>query len=112
MVRHNRLHPVINTTKEPTTVSFPTTVRITKTHINEMYDRYDSGMCDRRSCNAVSLALSETLSKPVRIDTINGERHLIVGGQEIELPVEISDWLEKAEHGTAAEPIEFGLPSY
>ncbi len=88
-------------------------LEVTREEIEEMYDRYDSGMADHTTSNAVSLALrkkmrSEFIPKIVSASGHDGCR-LQVGGESIALSVEVCIWLDRAGKGFAVSPTAFPI---
>ena len=50
-------------------------LEVTREDIDEMYDRYDSGMADRTTSNAVSLALGRKLKSLCLPKIVSAARH-------------------------------------
>ena len=81
--------------------------------VAEMLTRYDSGMADRLTSNAIALAVKRIL-KPehrVRVGYDRKEEHCFCNIDEyaISLPTELIPWLQAAECAQAVEAISFSV---
>ena len=84
---------------------------VTTSHISEMYQRFESGLCDQTTCNAVALSLSQLLGHPVRVFRRHGRALLELPHRRItELPHRVCQWLEKVDRGLYPEPFRFEFP--
>ncbi len=89
--------------------AFPSQCTISQRHISEMYDRFDSGLCDLTTCNAAALALSQIAGKKVKVFRKNG-RAFFEGGQGGgTLPEAVNTWLEAVDRGCLVKPFRFSL---
>lgn len=77
----------------------PSTIEIRQDHIDEMYDRFDSGICDATRSNAVALTLSERMGRPVEVKTRESQRLLKIGKDTYPLSEALNHWLSRAERG-------------
>ena len=88
-------------------------VAILETDIEEMWNRFDSGMCDLTTGNAVALAINRTLrpDRNIRVasDGSEEEFHCLFGEELVSLPTEVSTWLSRCLRGIPEEPIHFDL---
>ena len=81
---------------------------VTAKHISEMYDRFESGLCDQTTCNAVALSLSQILNHPVRVFRKHGVALLELPNQQIKaLPDRVRQWLEEVDKGLPPKPFRF-----
>lgn len=78
-----------------------------------MLDRFDSGMADLTTSNAVAIALKRELQSEgdIRVisDTAQGKFVCLFDGEKIQLPEEVSSWLLGVFQGIPAEPVRFVL---
>ncbi|MDF1811845.1 MAG: hypothetical protein P1V20_06510 [Verrucomicrobiales bacterium] len=75
-------------------------------HIDEMFRRFDSGMCDLSTSNAVALALAEKWGAPVRVFQYGScwmADFQPVGRQIV--PARFATWLDRIMVGLPVEPI-------
>jgi hypothetical protein len=84
--------------------------------ILEMHDRYQSGMCDTGTANAVSLALGK-LIKPEYTPSIEfASSHsaclLRIGKDKHLLPQSVYWWLRDSENGIEVKPSHFTFSIY
>lgn len=87
-------------------------VSVTPSHIEQMYDRFDSGMADLSTANAVVIALKEALGSAKTIRTVKlsrGEWGISLGDQTLPLPHEANQWMQLLWDGFLAPPIVFDL---
>lgn len=87
-------------------------VTVSPLHIEQMYQRFDSGMCDLSTSNAVVLALKEVLGSQVSTKTIKmsrGEWGISIGEHTLPLPHEANQWMQLLWDGFIAMPITFDL---
>ena len=82
---------------------------ITEKHIAEMYDRFESGLCDQATCNAVALALSERIGAKARVYRRNGKAMLDSLDGTVELPGIVHQWLDAVDRGIPATPFQFEI---
>ena len=83
---------------------------VTGDHISEMYDRFESGLCDQTTCNAVALSLSQILNHPVRVFRRHGLALLELPNQRITaLPDPVCKWLEEVDRGLPPKPFRFEM---
>lgn len=77
--------------------------------IEEMLDRFDSGMADIRSANAIAIALNHLVRPEIRGIMLHAESGWIfrVGDEEIELPGEVTRWMEKWSRGLPGGAFRF-----
>lgn len=89
------------------------TIAVSETDIEEMWNRFDSGMCDLTTANAVAIAINRTLQskKSIRVvsDAWDEEFHCLFDDEIVSLPIEVSVWLSRCLRGIREEPIHFGL---
>lgn len=89
-------------------------VTVSRRTIERMWDRYESGMADRVTSNAIALAMRESIGSDHRVEVWRddpGQRCLcrIGDGEELRLPRPVFDWLARAECGSAVKEISFAL---
>lgn len=84
---------------------------VTESHVNEMVDRFDSGLCDPGTSNAVCLALRDQVQLPstLRVTFQRGRLRAVLGEEWVELPEELGAWLRRAMEGWAVRPRTFRL---
>ena len=87
-------------------------LEVTREDIEAMYDRYDSGMADRTTANAICLALKRKLQRKY-CPQIQFARHhkcrLKVGKEDFYLTPEVYWWLDRANNGFAVHPARFTI---
>lgn len=81
--------------------------------IDEMYERYDSGMADHTTANAVCLALRRLLRPGLNLK-VNSTSHehlcrLSVKGELFPLPTDVFWWLDNASRGCSVSPTSFSI---
>jgi hypothetical protein len=86
--------------------------RIDREDVEAMLDAYDSGMCDTSTANCISRAIARLLSSDrafplIRYTDDLGE--IEIDGHRVPVPKELLHWLQSAELGGQAGPIEFAL---
>ena len=88
-------------------------LEVTREDIEEMYDRYDSGMADRTTSNAVSLALGRKLKSLCLPKIVSAARHhgcrLHIGRDTYPLPQALFWWLNHCDEGSTVHPATFTL---
>ncbi|MEM6280321.1 MAG: hypothetical protein AAF733_12640 [Verrucomicrobiota bacterium] len=87
-------------------------VRVSPFHIEQMYERFDSGMCDLSTSNAIVLALKEVLGSGDTVKTIKmsrGEWGISIVELTLPLPHEANQWMQLLWDGFIAVPITFDL---
>ena len=95
---------------EKVSSNFPLRCVVTAKHISEMYDRFESGLCDHTTCNAVALSLSQILNQPLRVFRKHGVALLELPNQRITaLPGQVRIWLEEVDRGLPPKPFCFEL---
>ncbi len=81
--------------------------------IEAMDDRYNSGMCDRSTANAVSIALRRRIRKKYTPIVEFAAKHhsclLRIGEETYPLPQNLYWWLRGAEEGTETKPSRFSF---
>ncbi|MDF1859114.1 MAG: hypothetical protein P1U87_02800 [Verrucomicrobiales bacterium] len=86
---------------------------ITEKDIRTMLDRFDSGMADLTTSNAVAIALNRELGPDANIrvigDSVRGEFFLLYNDRKLPLPRSVSVWLSGCFQGIPVEPIHFEL---
>lgn len=86
---------------------------ITYEDIEEMYDRYDSGMADRTTANAVCLALRKILLPEYHPQVVLASRHhacrLKVDSEYFSLSNELFWWLHETNVGGTVSPTSFAI---
>lgn len=86
---------------------------VTYEDIEEMYERYDSGMSDRRTANAVCLALRKILRPQCHPQIVLASRHqacrLKVDSEYFSLPNELFCWLHETNVGGKVSPTSFTI---
>jgi len=97
-------------TKDNAASFCPPYCRIKSRHILEMYYRYDSGICDQTTANAVALALSEKTRERVRVYHIGRQWFARIGERTCELPPAVGKWLDRVDRGLNVAPftLHFG----
>jgi len=89
--------------------AFSSYCTISQRHISEMYDRFDSGLCDQTTSNAVALALSQIMGEKVKVFRKNG-RAVFEGSKGGDtLPNTVHTWLESVDRGCMVKPFRFSL---
>ena len=85
--------------------------RVELTDVEEMFDAYDSGMCDIITSNCISRAVSRRLPdmNKVRLRRHDGVGELEIRSERIPVPDRLMRWLADAETGKRVEPIDFVL---
>jgi hypothetical protein len=84
--------------------------------IEEMYDRYDSGMCDIGTANAISIALRKRIQArygPVAV--VASSYHTCefrIGEERFALPQSLYWWLRESECGIRVEPLTISIVIY
>ena len=87
-------------------------ISVNPSHIEQMYDRFDSGMADLSTSNAIVIALKEVLGneKPIRtVKLSRGEWGISLGESTLPLPHEANQWMQLLWDGFLAPPIVFDL---
>lgn len=88
-------------------------ISILERDLDEMWNRFDSGMCDITTGNAVAIAINRTLGaeRAIRVvaDGMSDDYHCVFGKEVIPLPTQISVWLSRSLRGLREKPIRFGL---
>lgn len=86
---------------------------VTREDIEEMYARYDSGMADLTTCNAISLALQRVLRSEYRPSIHCAANHhgcqLQIGSEFFPLSSGMYWWLDRANCGNSVKPISFAV---
>jgi hypothetical protein len=81
--------------------------------IRAMEDRYNSGMCDRTTANAISLALRKRLLaqyKPkVEFASNHNSCELRIGEETYSLPQNLYWWLRDSENGREVKSSKFSF---
>ena len=72
-----------------------------------MYDRFDSGLCDHTTCNAVALSLRQILGEKVRVFRKNNTAILETEGEVRPLPKSVYHWLDRVDRGIPVKPFQF-----
>ena len=89
-------------------------VTVTQDDVDSMLDRYDSGMFDVSTANAIALALKRLLRSGQRIQLLrnpaNRECSIGIDDYQVELPRELYAWLEKAEQASPVDRVSFWVP--
>jgi hypothetical protein len=84
---------------------------VTTEDIEEMYDRYDSGMADHTTANAVCVALGKMLRSEYHPQIVSSSSHfgcrLNVGTEHFSLPMDLYWWLDKSSKGCVPAPTSF-----
>ncbi|MEN8715741.1 MAG: hypothetical protein ABF384_12600 [Verrucomicrobiales bacterium] len=86
---------------------------VSQDDIQEMNDRFNSGMCDVGTANAVSIALRKRF-KAKYIPRVEFASHhnackLRIGTQTYSLPQSLFWWLRESQNGTAVKPSRFSF---
>jgi hypothetical protein len=89
--------------------AFPSQFSISQRDISEMYDRFDSGLCDQTTCNAVALAISQVMGEKVRVFRKNGRAVFEGASGSGTLPGAVYLWLEAVDRGCRVKPFRFSL---
>lgn len=78
-----------------------------------MLNRFDSGMADLTTCNAVTFALKRELEPDAEVRVTSDSMHCgffcSYNGKEYPLPGEVSDWLQLFFHGIPGAPMKFEI---
>lgn len=74
-----------------------------------MYDRFESGLCDQSTCNAVALALKEMTGRKIRVFRRHGLALVQTESCISELPIEVFKWLEEVDRGIVGKPFQFDI---
>ena len=78
-----------------------------------MLERYDSGMADRMTSNAISLAIQNVVKEGIQVQVFTdrtGEKLCCrVNSHEFPLPARLVSWLNAAECGIAIRPASFAM---
>ena len=86
---------------------------VTGKDIEMMLDRFDSGMADLTTSNAVAIALKRVLGRDAYVRVIGDgtgrQFFCLYEGGKAPLPAEVCDWLAGCFRGVPAEPIEFEI---
>jgi len=81
--------------------------------IREMYDQFDSGMCDVGTANAVSIALKRRLRTKYTPRVIFASHHnackLRINEDSYPLPQNLYWWLRNSKSGVEVTPSRFSL---
>ena len=84
--------------------------------IREMHDRYQSGMCDTGTANAVSLALRKLIKPEYTPNIEYAANHsaclLRIGEDKHLLPQTVYWWLRDSENGIEVKPSHFTFSIY
>ena len=84
---------------------------VTQNDIDEMYERYDSGMADLTTANAVCVALRKKIGDQfhpqIFLPSQRRGCRLKMGSECFPLPEELHDWLEKTNQGRVVCPTTF-----
>ena len=84
--------------------------------IREMHDRYQSGMCDTGTANAVSLALRKLIKPEYTPNIEYAANHsaclLRIGEDKHLLPETVYWWLRDSENGIEVKPSHFTFSIY
>ena len=88
-------------------------ISILENDLDEMWNRFDSGMCDLTTANAVAIAINRTLKAETTVrvvtDGTSEDFHVVFHDQVFPLPVEISVWLNRCLRGLREKPIVFSI---
>ena len=87
----------------------PTHCTVSAKHIAAMYDRFESGLCDPSTCNAVALSVRQILQRKVRIFRRNGKAIMKTSHDDWTLPESVHDWLDRVDKGLPVQPFRFKL---
>lgn len=86
---------------------------ITHDDIREMNDRFNSGMCDIGTANAVSIALRKRFKAKYTPRIIFVSNHnacsLGIGTESYSLPQNLFWWLRESQNGMAVKPSQFSF---
>ncbi|MEC5128447.1 hypothetical protein VSU19_16920 [Verrucomicrobiales bacterium BCK34] len=86
---------------------------VNQEEIDEMYDRFDSGMADSTTANAVCLALRKIIRPEYHPQIEYASRHhacrLKVGSEKYSLPMPVFWWLHKLTVGGEVLPTSFTI---
>lgn len=85
----------------------PSLCIVSHKHISEMYDHYDSGLCDQSTSNAVALSLSEMTGEKVRVFRRNNQAFCKTSAGVHKLPDVVYRWLVDADSGVSVRPFRF-----
>ena len=85
---------------------------VTSEDIDAMLDAYDSGMCDVSTRNCLSQAVGRALGTKVPVPLVRHSPKIAYWDFEncrLPVPTELLEWLDAAEIGLRARPIQFEL---
>lgn len=86
---------------------------VTQRDIDTMLDRFDSGMADITTSNAVAIALRRELGPGADVRVVSSPTHdsflCVYRGKKIALPRQVSDWLTNCFHGSPMPPLRFEM---
>lgn len=86
-------------------------LEVTREDIENMLERYDSGMADLTTANAVCRALERKLQPGYHPRIHSAARHhgcrLSIGENYFSLPSEVYWWLDRANKGGSVHPVNF-----
>ncbi len=81
--------------------------------IDEMIYRYNSGMADRTTANAIALALRKKMRRGMLPRIVSAPRHhacrVLIGKEWFPLPQKIYGWLNESNRGKPVAPDTFGI---
>lgn len=87
-------------------------MEVTAGDIEEMFDRFDSGMADHSTANAIILALKRTLGGAMPLRTRRAGREgwtVKIGERSLALPEEANLWMAAMSEGRIVRPFSFAL---
>lgn len=86
---------------------------VRREEIETMYDRFDSGMADITTTNAVALAIKRIVGPDRTVRVCRNEKmgtcSCLIGTLEIPLSGKVYQWLDSVESGKKPEPFSFVL---
>lgn len=86
---------------------------MTRRDIAVMLDRFDSGMADITTSNAVAIALRRELGPGAEVRVVSDPPHegffCLYRGRKIALPRQVSEWLSSCFHGASLRPLRFEI---
>lgn len=88
------------------------TVKVTDGDIEEMYGRFDSGMADHSTANAIVLALKRTFGVTIPLRTRRAGRDgwtVKIGECALALPEEANHWMAAMSEGRIVRPFSFKI---
>lgn len=87
-------------------------VEVSASHIESMYDRFDSGMANHSTQNAIILALREILGTTLSLRSMKLSRDewgIRIEDQVLPLPHEANQWMQLLADGFLVSPLRFEL---